>query len=92
MSEGYTGLIARARGTIQNLGITGSINALTGSAGGLVGYADENIVINNCHNLASINAKEDAGGIIGYIYAGTTRNCINCYNKGSIQGGNSSGG
>ena len=92
VSEGYAGLIARARGTIQNLGITGSINALTGSAGGLVGYADENIVINNCHNLASINAKEDAGGIIGYIYAGTTRNCINCYNKGSIQGGNSSGG
>ncbi len=92
VSEGYAGLVARGKGTIQNLGITGSINALTGSAGGLVGYADENIVINNCHNLASINAKEDAGGIIGYIYAGTTRNCINCYNKGSIQGGNSSGG
>ena len=91
VSEGYTGLIARARGTIQNLGITGSINALTGSAGGLVGYADENIVINNCYNLASINAKNSAGGIIGYIYARTTRNCINCYNKGSIQG-NSAGG
>ena len=91
VSEGYAGLFARAQGTIQNLGITGSINALTGSAGGLVGYADENIFINNCYNSASINAKNSAGGIIGYIYAGTTRNCINCYNKGSIQG-NSAGG
>ena len=91
VSEGYAGLFARGQGTIQNLGITGSINALTGSAGGLVGYADENIFINNCYNSASINAKNSAGGIIGYIYAGTTRNCINCYNKGSIQG-NSAGG
>ena len=91
VSEGYAGLFARGQGTIQNLGITGSINALTGSAGGLVGYADENIFINNCYNSASINAKNSAGGIIGYIYAGTTRNCIKCYNKGSIQG-NSAGG
>ena len=91
VSEGYAGLFARGQGTIQNLGITGSINALTGSAGGLVGYADENIFIKNCYNSASINAKNSAGGIIGYIYAGTTRNCINCYNKGSIQG-NSAGG
>ncbi len=91
VSEGYAGLFARAQGTIQNLGITGSINALTGSAGGLVGYADENIFINNCYNSTSINARNSAGGIIGYIYAGTTRNCINCYNKGSIQG-NSAGG
>ncbi len=91
VSEGYAGLFARSKGTIQNLGITGSINVLTGSAGGLVGYADENIFIKNCYNSASINAKNSAGGIIGYIYAGTTRNCINCYNKGSIQG-NSAGG
>ena len=92
VSEGYAGLFARGQGTIQNLGITGSINSLTSAAGGLVGYAEENVFINNCYNSASINAKNSAGGIIGYIYAGTTaRNCINCYNKGSIQG-NSAGG
>ena len=62
---------------------------LYGSGGGIIGRCTDT-VISNCANIGDINA-EYGGGIIGYEYA-STGICINCYNKGSIEGKVSAGG
>lgn len=64
--------------TIKNLVIDGSVN-FSGSnsfVGGLAGLVYSGSVIENIINKATINGNY-AGGVIGYVYGSTIRNCSN---------------
>ncbi|MBQ3419027.1 MAG: hypothetical protein IJH31_02710 [Erysipelotrichaceae bacterium] len=64
--------------TIKNLVIDGSVN-FSGSnsfVGGLAGLVYSGSVIENITNKATINGNY-AGGVIGYVYGSTIRNCSN---------------
>lgn len=69
-------------------------------AGGVVGYLDNQMVIEACYNTGSIKTSstlfDAVGGIVGYTYYGTLRNCLStgyvesCLNS-AIKGESSSG-
>ncbi len=65
-------------GTIQSLGISGSI---TGNdiAGGIAGMSGNNTLVQDCYNKANIYSNGNSGGIIGELHNGETT-IINCYN------------
>ena len=92
-TTGYAGLfgyINTSSVIIKNLGISGNITTTGEVAGGIIGWANMNKVI-NCYNSANITSKGQSGGIIGRTnYANTE--IYNSYNKGEITGGNSGGG
>ncbi|MGN0798479.1 MAG: hypothetical protein ACI4L7_02845 [Christensenellales bacterium] len=68
--------------------------------GGVVGYLDNQMVIEACYNTGSIKTSstlfDAVGGIVGYTYYGTLRNCLStgyvesCLNS-AIKGESSSG-
>lgn len=56
--------------------------------GGIVGYAQDAVTINNCVNYARIYSKDSrVGGILG-MSASSATNVINCVNYGYIRGYN----
>ena len=84
------GLIGEANGVrIEKCHATGSITALSGDIGGLVGDARQNVDIMRCYADVDILATTDsqyggvsAGGLIGHIYS---RNDVyDCYATGNI--------
>jgi hypothetical protein len=58
--------------------------------GGIIGYADAGFSCTNCFNAGSISATyEAAGGIIGYLYIGSSPSVVkNCVNIGYVTSGN----
>lgn len=61
-----------------NTGIVKGYN----NAGGIVGFADSKIVINNCYNTAMVNfGGFYAGGLAGFVADATVSNC---YSTGSV--------
>ena len=86
--QGLFGLINN--GKILNLGIGENCNINGGNAtAGVLGYAYNNSVINNCSNKANINGLY-VGGVVGCAYVSTK--IMDCYNEGNIQGTNSFAG
>ena len=93
------GIAKTSYNNIYNCYVTGSINVTGGSwmpVGGLCGVMQEEANIENCYNLANINATNiqeevgmanlNCGGIVGQGKI----NINKCYNKGNIilEGGN----
>ena len=69
-------------GTIENLGVNGSV---TGNQyiGGIVGSGN-NCTIENCYNIGNIKGNSEIGGICGGTASGSNAKFINCYNAGSV--------
>ena len=63
-----------------------------GSAGGIVGIVNSNMVINNCVNNGKIYGTTNAGGICGYEYAASGIIILNCANTEQISSENNAGG
>ena len=89
------GIVGKVQsGTIENCSFSGTVTSghTSGYAGGIAGYAgnsaSQKAVIENCSNSGDI-AGATAGGIVGYAKYSSLQNC---YNVGSIQGKNRSGG
>jgi len=90
-SGGYTGLFGELKGTVRNLGITGSATpAVTGGeyVGALAGRATEGSVINNCYAHVAVHSALEyyeafAGGLIGYMRGGSLSNS---YSSGNVSG------
>ena len=90
----YQGLFGYVRGqsssteaTIKNVGITDSNIQGYQRVGGVVGYAYENSIIENCYNTGSVTGRDSVGGVAGearslygYVYI------MNCYNTGFVSG------
>ncbi len=72
--------------TIRNLTVRGTVSTATGQdAGGIVGVAYGNAVIENCVNYCDVSAKLNAGGIVGRTHNGPLGVRItNCINIGSV--------
>ena len=100
-SASVGGIAKTSYNNIYNCYVTGSINVIGSSwmpVGGLCGNMQEEANIENCYNLANINATNTqekvgvadigCGGIVGQGKA----NINKCYNKGDIivDGGNNS--
>lgn len=65
--------------TIKNVIVDGSVT-FSGSdkyVGGIAGIANQNCIIENCINKATINSTGVSGGIVGYIYNSTLTNNVN---------------
>ncbi len=80
----FQGLFSLTDGaTIKNLSVSGSV---TGNqyTGGVVGQASSSTII-NCYNSCSVTGSLNIGGIVGYANDNTT--ISNCYNRGSVEGG-----
>jgi hypothetical protein len=93
----YAGLFGYvSAGTIQNLGVSGSVSATTsgganyiaGCVGGITGYAAGRIT--SCYNTASVSmistssAYDYMAGNVGGIAGATAVNVTMCYNAGMI--------
>lgn len=64
-------------GTVSGCINNAKISGLTGVSG-IVGYADGDLVIENCYNTNEISfTGMYSGGIVGSIDSGTMRNCYN---------------
>ena len=97
----YAGLFGRiSGGSMKDIGIIGSssVSATPGDgnyayAGGIVGDAEGNTVIDNCYNTGGVSSSSDldsyAGGIVGQAVNVTINNC---YNTGSVSSSNFAGG
>ncbi len=71
--------------TIKNITIEGEVtNTYKIQTAGIAGYA-KNATFENCHNKASVNGGEYAGGIVGYSSPYGTNTITNCSNSGDIQ-------
>ena len=84
-SEATVGLVGYLEnGTVKNVGILDSFLAGTDYAkvAAIAGRVSESTV-ENCWNENIAVSGRYAGGIVGYFYSGTIRNC---YNTGSVSG------
>ena len=87
----YAGLFGQMNGgSVKNIGIIDNSIIIGGyNVGGIVGYAEGNVTINNCYNTGSISSSNAynsyAGGIVGYARNVTINNC---YNIGSVSSSN----
>ncbi len=87
----YVGLFGCADGAkIYDLTVKGNVSAKSTYVGGIVGYAINSTVINNCINEANITGKGTVGGITGFINSDAI--VSNCINKGNISGSDCCGG
>jgi hypothetical protein len=59
--------------------------------GGIVGFANSQLIIESCYNTSNISAGYDAGGIIGSLYGGNIT-IENSYNTGAVSADTASGG
>lgn len=78
---GYT-----VNGTIKNLTVDGTVRGYS-YVGGIAGTAFSSGNLINCHNKATVNGDDSVGGIVGYAYMGTVKNC---YNSGTLGSGSNS--
>ena len=89
----YVSLFGRINNAeIRQLGLSGSLMSVTGDdyVGGLVGFVDDNNIINATYNTGSVTGDDYVGGLAGYVY---TNNQITAnYNTGSVVGDGSVGG
>ncbi|MCD7760610.1 MAG: hypothetical protein LUH16_02360, partial [Clostridiales bacterium] len=99
-TKDYQGLFGYASGTttIKNLVVSGEVNC-AGKSAGLIGFAlkGSTVTISNCGNEATVNATSTyVAGLIGNLGSAKAdvTTCIieNCYNSGTINGGNGTGG
>lgn len=81
------GLFGYINGTINNLGVDGSVSG-NWFVGGVVGY-NYGGSISNCYNGCGVSGDLNVGGVVGWNYVGTL---TNCYNKGDVKGSDSVGG
>lgn len=62
--------------TLQNATVETTAASNTPRAGGIVGFAENNTVIKNCHVMdCTVKANHDAGGIVGSITGGSVEGC-----------------
>lgn len=86
-SEKVAGIVGAGEqdGVVRGCVNTGAISS-TQRIAGILGYATKFTTIRNCYNAGSITATSTksaaAGGIAGFMSAGTLQNC---YNKGIIR-------
>jgi hypothetical protein len=73
---------------ITNSYVVGNISG-NGYIGGIVGRAERNSTISNSFANVSINAKQDVGGIVGYVNGSAI---ANSYATGSVSGSFNVGG
>lgn len=67
----YGGVVS---GCVNDADITGSTNV-----GGIAGYVDNGALIENCYNCGFVKFTGFyAGGLVGFLYEGTLRNCYSC--------------
>jgi len=96
---GYTdGASIKNTGIIGNSSITSRTASLDAYTGGLIGYANNYTVVDNCYNTGNISTASSSsssfscsGGIVGYIGGGSIT-INNCYNTGTISAPAYSGG
>lgn len=92
------GLFGKIKGaTVRNLTVYGDVESTKdGSAvvGGIVGTLDPDSFVINCKNYVNVtyssttNAAKGVGGVVGYIYAGSTNTGTvvkNCENYGTVK-------
>ena len=85
-SDFSQGLFASNTGTIQNLGVEGSVSG--GSyVGGVVGWNDG--IVKNCYYVGSVSGDAGVGGVAG---RNNYREIINCYSIGTVSGSTNVGG
>lgn len=69
---------------------SGNINVPNASdcIGGILGYAQNNVQINDCGSTGNVTAKSGgyAGGILGYVNSTLFRRLTNCYAAGKSSG------
>ena len=83
---GAAGVVNSSEGSkFYNIYVTGNVYS-NSRVGGIVQFTTGGAEIINCCNLARIESKQSAGGIIGYSDIYTTINIINCYNAGEVLG------
>ncbi|MFC7196259.1 CARDB domain-containing protein [Halosimplex aquaticum] len=63
---------ARNSATIDDVSVSGTINAESGYAGGVVGTVSESTVV-GAHSSADVSAKQHAGGLAGVVSGGTVQ-------------------
>ena len=93
--------IAVANSSISQCSFAGTFNATNsgfiGNAGigGIAGYAQDNVKIENCYNAATLtvtaNLMSVAAGIIGATTTSNDVNVSNCYNVGTLNAGTKGG-
>ncbi|MDR2650346.1 MAG: hypothetical protein LBB94_11625 [Clostridiales bacterium] len=84
-SSGYCagGLVGANTGSISNCYSLADVRASDNTfAGGLAGAASERSDISFCYAAGRIKAKNNKGGIAGYVYSGRIKDCY--YNKNEI--------
>lgn len=95
--RGYAGMVGWVTDTATGTHIKNSTNNATVSSimqvGGMVGYAQGPVAIDNCTNTGALSATADntkVGGMVGYATANVT--VLNCENNGEISGPKQLGG
>ena len=83
-SEQAVGLFGRLKGTIRNLGVTGSVTSVNQYVGGIAGYLYAGATVESCWNGAEISGTKWVGGIAGFQTGDTTTVIRNCYNRGNV--------
>lgn len=83
----YLGLFGINTGTIQNLGVEGSVSG-SSYIGGIVGKNDNGSII-HCYHAGPPCRGYDLGGIAGVNYGGTI---TGCYNTGDLNSSGYTGG
>lgn len=79
-------------GTIDNVFVSGNIDAkFYDNVGGIAGYSN-NTSITNCKNSATIFGYDNVGGIVGKISISSTKTFNENLNNGSINGNSYVGG
>jgi hypothetical protein len=82
--------VARGNGEISNCMFSGNVIASSKITGGIVGQL-EGPSLQNCTNMGTINAQDQAGGLVGLINSSSSR-VIRSVNSGPVQGKRGSGG
>lgn len=62
-----------------------------GFAGGIAGSSGEKVEFINCGNEANVTSNKNSGGFVGCNATDVTIHLTNCYNIGTIKGGESGG-
>ena len=80
------------KGTVSAVSVSGEIDADSATnVGGIVGYNEKGIIADS-ESIASVEGKENVGGIVGKMLITTNDTLKNCENKGEVEGEKSVGG
>ena len=95
-NAGLFGAIRENTCEVRNIVVTGQVKTSGMNAGGIAGQQQYSALIENCAFIGDVSANEMAGGIVGYLYNGTSREnsfCVsNCYHIGSVNSNKYAGG